>query len=241
MTSPDGLHRCAIDHLVVMADSLDAGTDWCRSTLGVAPAMGGEHPLMGTHNRLLQLSGPAHPRAYLEVIAINPGAKNTLAAGARRWFDMDDEALQAMVRSQGPQLTHWVASVPDLAAARSALAGCGLDRGEIVQASRPTPLGLLQWQITLRPDGRRLLDGCLPTLIQWGDRHPCYSLPASGVTLRSLQLEHPQAPLLARACTAAGLQQRAAIAFAPEPRILATLETPRGIVQLASPAAGAAD
>lgn len=234
MTTPDGLHRCAIDHLVVMADSLQAGADWCRRTLGVAPAMGGEHPLMGTHNRLLQLSGPAHPRAYLEIIAINPGAKDAPANGARRWFDMDDEALQVRVRSQGPQLIHWVASVPDLAPARSAIAGCGLDRGDIVQASRPTPLGPLQWQITLRPDGQRLLDGCLPTLIQWRDRHPCYSLPASGVTLQSLQLEHPQAQLLARACGAAGLLQRVQITPAVQPKILATLATPRGMVQWAS-------
>ncbi|GKS86175.1 VOC family protein [Acidovorax sp. SUPP1855] len=230
MNLPDA----CIDHLVVMADRLDSGVDWCRRTLGVVPAMGGEHPLMGTHNRLLNLSGPAHPRTYLEIIAMNPGAPGP-AAGTRRWFDMDDPALQARVARDGPQLIHWVASVRDVAAAHAALAARGLDRGEVATASRPTPLGLLQWQITLRPDGQRLLGGCLPTLIQWGERHPCYSLPAaSGVQLQSLRLEHPEAPALASACATLGLGTQVTVSPGAAPRLQAVLATPRGPVTLAS-------
>lgn len=223
-----------IDHLVVLAATLDDGAAWCKRTLGVTPAPGGEHPLMGTHNRLLNLSSPAHPRAYLEIIAINPGAPHALAAGARRWFDMDDERLQAQVRRQGPQLIHWVASVPDLAAAHAALAARGVDRGAVITASRPTSLGLLQWQITVRSDGQRLMDGCLPTLIQWGDRHPCYSLPASGVELQALRLAHPDAPALTGACAAAGLTPRVSVAHAALPRLEAVLSTPRATLTLAS-------
>ena len=59
-----------LDHLVVMADSLDAGVQWCEQTLGITPNAGGEHPLMGTHNRLINVSSPAFPRAYLEIIAL---------------------------------------------------------------------------------------------------------------------------------------------------------------------------
>ncbi len=230
--SPDGLHRCAIDHLVVMADTLHAGEAWCQRTLGVAPAAGGEHPLMGTHNRLINVSSESHPRAYLEIIAIHPGAKCARPLGAARWFDMDEAGLQQQVRQQGPQLIHWVASLPDVAAGHRALAGLGIDRGEILEASRPTPLGPLQWQITVRHDGQRLMDGQLPTLIQWADRHPCYSLPASGVALRSLHLEHPEAPLLASACTAVGLGARVSIRHAAAPRMQATFGTPRGTVAL---------
>ena len=93
----------------------------------------------------------------------------------------------------GPQLIHWVARVPDVRAAVAALAALGIDRGEVIQASRATPNGLLQWQITVRADGQRLFDGCLPTLIQWGDTHPAASMPESGVTLLSLSLRHPDA------------------------------------------------
>lgn len=233
--SPRAEHRApAIDHLVVLAASLDEGAAWCQRTLGVAPAAGGEHPLMGTHNRLLNLSSPAHPRAYLEIIAINPGATSARPVVARRWFDMDNAALQAQVAQHGPQLVHWVAAVPDVAASHAALAAQGLDRGTVIAASRPTPLGLLQWQITVRDDGQRLMGGCLPTLIQWGERHPCDSLPTSGVELQSLRLEHPQAPTLAAACSALGLGTQATVGPGAAPRIQATLATPRFTATLAS-------
>ena len=84
-----------LDHLVVLADSLDAGVQWCEQTLGITPNAGGEHPLMGTHNRLINVSSPAYPRAYLEIIALHPGVQPTRDASMRRWFDMDDEALRA--------------------------------------------------------------------------------------------------------------------------------------------------
>ena len=236
--SPDGLHRCAIDHLVVMADTLDEGAAWCQRTLGVTPSAGGEHPLMGTHNRLVNVSSESHPRAYLEIIAINPGAAAARPPGAARWFDMDDRALQEQVKQQGPQLIHWVASLPDVAAGHAALAALGIDRGEILEASRPTPLGLLQWRITVRQDGQRLMDGQLPTLIQWADRHPCYSLPASGVQLQALGLEHPEAPLLASACTALGLGARVSIDPASSTRMRAAFRTPRGDAVLQSAPVG---
>lgn len=166
-----------VDHLVVFATDLAGGVDWCQRTLGITPTAGGEHPLMGTHNRIFNISSPGHPRAYLEIIAINSVAASALPAGARRWFDMDDATLQQQVAQHGPQLIHWVACVPEVAASHAALAAQDIERGAIITASRPTPNGLLQWQITVREDGLRLLDGCLPTLIQWGAVHPCDSLP----------------------------------------------------------------
>lgn len=222
-----------VDHLVVLAADLASGVAWCERTLGATPAAGGEHPLMGTHNRLLNVSSAQHPCAYLEIIAINPGATPAIPASARRWFDLDDTTLQAQVAQEGPRLVHWVAAVPDLVAGHAALAAQGLDRGAIVAASRPTPGGLLQWRITVRPDGQRLLGGCLPTLIEWGERHPCDTLPASGVQLQSLQLQHPQAPLLAQACAALGLGALGTTAAAL-PCLRAVLSTPRGPVTLHS-------
>ena len=146
---------------------------------------------------------------------------------------MDDANLQAQVAQHGPQLIHWVASVPDVAAACTALSALDMDRGAVITASRPTPHGLLQWQITVRPDGRRLFDGCLPTLIEWGATHPAARLPPSGVTLHALRLKHPRAAALAEACKAAGLGDTA-IEPAPQPAIEAVLATPRGVVTLSS-------
>ena len=229
----DGLRSPAIDHLVVLAADLREGADWCRRTLGVDPAEGGEHPLMGTHNRLLDLSSPAHPHSYLEIIAINPAAATARPTGARRWFDMDDPALRAQVARGGPQLIHWVARVPDIAASHAALAARGVERGEVITASRPTPHGLLEWRITVREDGQRLMKGCLPTLIEWGGRHPCHGLPRSGVRLESLRLQHPQADALAGACAGAKLPQ-VPVDQAGAPRLTATLHTPLGPVCIAS-------
>ena len=60
-----------IDHLVVATASLAEGVQWCEKTLGITPGPGGEHPLMGTHNRLISVASPAFPLAYLEIIAIH--------------------------------------------------------------------------------------------------------------------------------------------------------------------------
>ncbi|MEP6824654.1 MAG: VOC family protein, partial [Ramlibacter sp.] len=181
-----------IDHLVVVAASLAQGVQWCEATLGVTPGPGGEHPLMGTHNRLLRIATVDYPRAYFEIIAINPEADYARPERTKRWFDMDSAVLQARVAEHGPQLVHYVANVPDVRTALEALDGLGIDRGPAVQASRMTPRGPLQWQITVRSDGQRLFDGCLPTLIQWGETHPAGGMPDSGITLQSLSVTHPR-------------------------------------------------
>jgi len=219
-----------LDHLVVMAANLMEGVAWCEATLGVTPGPGGEHPLMGTHNRLLKIATPDFPTAYLEIIAINPVADHSTPTRARRWFDMDDPALRAHVAQQGPALVHAVVSVPDIRAAVAALGAQGLDRGEVLQASRPTDRGLLQWHITVRPDGQRLFDGCLPTLIQWGPTHPTDHMPASGVTLHSLRVQHTQADTLRAAYRGLGWTAQAVEAGAP--RLSAILQTPKGLIEI---------
>ena len=223
-----------VDHLIVFAPDLGTGITWCERTLGITPTAGGEHPLMGTHNRIFNISSPAHPRAYLEIIAINIEAAPAIPASARRWFDMDDAALQRQVAEHGPQFIHWVAGVPDVAGACAALSALDIERGAIITASRPTPSGLLQWRITVREDGRRLMDGCLPTLIQWGAVHPCDSLPASGVQLEQLALQHPQAATLQAACNAVDVAASVLVTPGAAPRLSAQLSTPRGPVTLTS-------
>jgi hypothetical protein len=218
-----------IDHLVVAAAALDEGVAWCEATLGVPPGAGGEHPLMGTHNRLLRIATVDFPRAYFEIIAVQPG---TQPREGRRWFDLDDEALRDSLRKNGPQLVHFVANVPDVRLAVSQLQGLGIDRGPVLRASRMTARGPLEWQITVRPDGQRLFGGVLPTLIQWGDAHAAAGMPESGVTLQSLFAQHPRAAELRAANEAIGLHQ-VAVKEGP-PLLCAVLESPRGRVKLES-------
>lgn len=218
-----------LDHLVVIASSLAEGVAWCEATLGVTPGPGGQHALMGTHNRLFSIASPAFPLAYFEIIAIDPAAP---PPARRRWFDMDDPALQERLRRDGPQFAHWAARVDDAQAAVAVLKTQGIDRGTVIAASRPTLQGLLQWQITVREDGQRLIDGALPTLIQWGAVHPAAAMPASGITLASFALQHPRADALATACRALDLPGISVQAGPAQLR--AQLRTPRGLIEICS-------
>ena len=228
-----------IDHIVVMASTLEAGVAWCEATLGITPSAGGEHEKYGTHNRLFKIASPKHPLAYFEIIAINPDAATAKRSNVARWFDMDDKALQKAV-AQEPRLITFVASTDDIKAARHTLRTQEIERGQIVHASRKSNKGTLNWQITVREDGERLFNGCLPTLIQWGKPdaaeplrlHPRNSLPRSGVTLQNIAISHPSGPKLQAAYEAIGLQ---GIAIETGPaNITATLQTPKGLVQLHS-------
>jgi hypothetical protein len=220
----------ALDHLVIAARTLAEGMAWCEATLGVVPGPGGEHALFGTHNRLLRLHSATSPNAYLEIIAIHPAAVPTRAHGLKRWFDLDDPALQQRLVQHGPQLIHWVASVPDIQRACATLRANDLDPGPVLAASRPTPQGLLQWRITVRDDGRRLMGGVLPTLIQWSDTHPAASMGTAALQLRSLQLSHPSPAPLREALQA--LAVRGVDVVRGTPALCAALETPRGTVVL---------
>src|SRR3546814_2032333 len=77
-----------IDHIVITASSLAAGSEYIYRALGVPLESGGEHPRMGTHNLLLRLGKDV----YLEVIAINPEAQQP---GRPCWFELSSHYNQA--------------------------------------------------------------------------------------------------------------------------------------------------
>jgi len=228
-----------IDHLVVAASSLYAGVQWCEATLGITPGPGGEHEKYGTHNRVFKIATPGFPVAYFEIIAINPEAVIEKKPPPTRWFDLDNKDLQYELK-KSPRLIHFVANTDNIQDARHAWKAQGIDRGPIIHASRKTPKGLLQWQITVRQDGDRLFNGTLPTLIQWGkpeaadpmQLHPRNHLPRSGVSLKSLSVSHPSASKLQLAYDAIQLKDIEITEGAPN--ILATLQTPKGLVTLES-------
>jgi hypothetical protein len=217
-----------VDHLVVACDTLAQGAAWCERTLGVSPGPGGRHALMGTHNRLLSIAGEAFPRAYLELIAIDP-----LAAppGRPRWFGIDDAALREAVR-EAPRLHHVVCRCSDVERQRQGLLALGLDPGRALAAQRETTEGTLSWRILVRDDGAIACDGALPTLIEWQDRHPSAAMPPSAVNLLAVTL----AGLPEDAVRL--LQPQGMICVAPAqpdmPRLLVRLATPLGPVTLST-------
>ena len=177
--------KLQVDHLVLAARTLAEGLDWCEATLGLRPDAGGRHDFMGTHNRVFAIGSAAFPRAYFEIIAIDPEAP---APAHARWFDLDDAALQRTLAADGPRLVHWVARCDAITAAHAALQDAGIDVGAVRSAERMTPHGLLRWRIGVRADGRRALGGAAPALIEWGVVHPTDAMPPSGIALESMQV-----------------------------------------------------
>lgn len=211
----------AVDHLVVVARDLAQGVAWCESTLGVTPAPGGKHPLMGTHNRLVALDGQ---RSYLEIIAIDPDAP---PPGRSRWFGMD--RLADTVRDT-PRLVHVVVRSTNLDMHRWGLVAAGCNPGTTLAAQRETPHGLLRWRIVVPDDGTLRAGGALPTLIEWDGAHPAETLPPSGVALERLTLRGlPPAAADVLRLRPVDLQPL------PGPAVEVRLFTPNGPVTLASP------
>lgn len=219
-----------VDHLVIVADTLEQGSHWCETTLGATAVEGGRHALMGTHNRLLAIGGHRFPSTYLEVIAIDP---NAAAPGKPRWFGMDDLALQAAARA-APRLVHAVARTSMIEMVRWGLINCGLNPGVPIAAERDTPAGVLKWRITVRDDGRTECGGALPTLIEWQGPHPYDRLPASPVVLRELTLRGLPRQALDVLKLPAVQTVPGGGASARGPALSATFDTPRGAVTLDS-------
>jgi hypothetical protein len=163
----------SLDHLVIVAPTLEAGDRFVSQRLGVELQPGGCHPLMGTHNKLLRLG--AH--VYLEVIAINPAA---LPVDRPRWFGLDE-----LPDNVSPRLAHWVAKTDTLKTLGPMLT-------EVVGQAQPMSRGELRWEITVLADGRLPLEGAAPSLIQWGQPvHPATMLEDKGCSLQMLDIFHP--------------------------------------------------
>lgn len=220
------MQHVEFDHLVIAAASLEQGRQWCGNTLGVSPQTGGQHPLMGTHNLVLQLSSAARPQSYLEIIAIDPAAASP---ARRRWFGLDEPALQARLSDTGPEVVGYVARSAMVDMHRWGLINGRYQPGPILKASRETAQGLLQWQIVVADDGLPLGGGAVPTLIQWQGPHPADNLPASGVALTGLTVRgiSDQTAQVLRLRGLTRLQDAG-------PALSVTLDTPRGVVALST-------
>jgi Glyoxalase-like domain len=199
-----------LDHLVVAAPTLEAGSAWVFDRLGAACRPGGAHARMGTHNRLLRLG----PGMYLEVIAPDPAAP---PAGRPRWFGLDGLAADAEAR-----LAAWVARTRDLTAAAAA---SPVPLGPVETMAR----GDLTWRLTVPPDESVPLGGAAPLLIEWASGpHPADRLPDDGFTLARLEVGHPRPDRVTGMLTAIRFAGPVAVVGGGEPRLAALVSTPRG-------------
>ena len=203
-----------VDHLVYATPDLDASVSELEKRLGVRATTGGQHPGRGTRNALIAL-GPA---TYLEIIGPDPDRP---VPGTPRNFGID--TLNA------PRLVTWAAKATDLAKIASDAAAHGVALGEVRPGSRRRPDGvLLTWTFT--SPLTVIADGIVPFFIDWGETpHPAQSA-AKGGTLVALRAEHPDARRVQ--ATLAHLGLGLAVTKGAKPALVATIDSPRGRVQL---------
>lgn len=211
---------CQLDHLTLVAPDLAAGADAVSRWLGVPLQPGGEHPRMGTHNRLLRLG----EGRFLEVISPNPAAP---APARPRWFGLDH-----LAEGDPPRFATWVARTTDL---RGLAGEVRPVLGEVETMTR----GDLRWLITLTPDGGLPFGGMAPALIEWPvGVHPASRLPDQGCTLVRLTAHSPDAPQLQRWFERLGLAGEVSVATLPvgtQPYLEADIQTPSGLCRLGGP------
>jgi Glyoxalase-like domain len=185
-----------------------------ETLLGVRVTPGGQHPGRGTRNALVSIG----PRAYIEIIGPDPEQPTPKEA---RPFGLD--SLTA------PRLVTWAANESDLSRLSKLAAQAGISLGELASGSRRRPDGLLlSWNYT---NPRTVVaDGIVPFFIDWGKTpHPAETA-SSGGRLVGLRAEHSDAERVRTQLAHLGL--RLAVTNGARPALIATIEGPRGRVEL---------
>ena len=204
----------ALDHLVLATPDLETTATWLERATGVSPSPGGAHVGRGTRNMLCSLGGSR----YLEIIGPDPDQPKP--AGSRR-FGIDD--LKA------PRLIGWVAKSRELEAVSAKAAASHIPLGSIIPGSRTRPDGVvLTWRYT--DPNTVAADRLVPYFIDWGSSPHPSATAARGATLMQLRAEHPDAGKVQKMLDALGLQLH--VDKGPAPSLIATIDSPRGRVEL---------
>jgi hypothetical protein len=210
------MNHCVIDHITITAPTLKAGEYLVKSSLGVTPQKGGEHPRMGTHNLLLRLGAST----FLEVISTNPAAK---VPNRPRWFALDklDKNSPAMLRT-------WVVRTENI---HCTFDTCSEPIGKIEPMSR----GDKNWLITIPEDGSLPINGGAPALIEWQtETHPTASLVDYGLSLIELQIHNSKSERIEKLLDSINLVSNVKVFKSNESKLVALIKTLDGIRELNS-------
>ena len=223
----------SIDHLVFVVPSLKEAIDELEAKTGVRPAVGGRHLGLGTHNAFLSVGGGS----YLELFAPDPEAT---------------VPLKSLIGVDGPK--------PRLSTFCCDAGAIGLDNlvdkfktitegpvrellpTSIESGSRTNEADgtTISWRIAVDkhtvPSDDLPMGGMLPFYIDWGDCRdvrPATTAPP-GCVLKKLTAYHPNPSALQHAVNeiGSGLEGLLTVVEGPEPKLVATLDTPNGEVQL---------
>jgi hypothetical protein len=203
-----------VDHIVYATPDLSRGVDEIENLTGVRASVGGTHPAWGTRNALIALA----PASYLEIIAPDPEQPSPKKPRIFGLDDLDESRLAA-----------WFVNARNLQSLRYDAVRNGVPLGEVKPGSRRRADGVqLSWQLTdpLSP----VADGVVPFFIDWGDSpHPALTA-ARGASLIDLRAEHPDAENVQRMLTL--LELDLPLKRGLRPQLIATLDCPRGRVEL---------
>lgn len=203
-----------VDHLVYASPDLRTGVERIETLLGVRATPGGQHPGAGTRNALVALG----PNCYLEIIGPDPDQPEPEKP---RMFGIDDLS--------GPRLVTWAARSTNLEELGAGALPQGVKLGEISSGNRTTPEGVrLAWRFT---NPRTVIaGGIVPFFIDWGETlHPAQTA-GQGAALVDLRAEHPNAEEVQKTLRSLGL--RISVVRQPDAALVATIESPRGTVEL---------
>jgi len=212
-----------LDHIVVGAATLEQGVAYVQEQFGVVIPKGGEHPLMATHNHVMQLGN----ETFLEVIAINPSGDHPAQP---RWYGLDDPAVRNSLEFR-PRLLTWVVNTNALKELQGQI---DFDLGVITPLSR----GELNWLFAVPDDGRLLGGGMLPHAMQWQtNEHPSSNMADMNCRLRVLNIYHPYPEWLSSKLTSLNASELVTVHALTDDTaayITAEIEAPNGLVVLSS-------
>ena len=171
------------DHIAVSAETRADGRSAFQAMTGVELPLGGEHPLMGTHNCVSAMGSDQ----FLELITIDPDAPTP---SQKRWFALDD------IRRNRLAAHAVVLRSDDLDGDLEDAKSLGVDLGVPLALSR----GNLAWRFAVREDGAIPLDGAAPMLMQWNQPtpHPASKMQDQGIRLNGIKITTPHAKKLSK-------------------------------------------
>ncbi|MEM9370024.1 MAG: VOC family protein [Pseudomonadota bacterium] len=208
-----------LDHLTVIAPTLEEGVAHLDACLGLKIPFGTRHAYMGTHNHGLRLG----EGVYLEIIALDPDG---LPPGRARWFGLDSEERVRSDWDNGRRLRGWVAATGEIGAITAA-------HPAIFGDEVPLPPDAQDFAISIPEDGSLPLDGAVPSLIDHRGRPTDLTqIPDLGARLSALTLAHPDPGAIEAIYRDLEIDRPPTIVHGPETRYRAMIGTPSGMKEL---------
>lgn len=211
----------AVDHLVLAVNDLQRGIEWFEQKTGVRAVIGGRHPGRGTQNALVSLSVGGN-RQYLEILAPDPQQSG-------------HSTHTELSKLTTPRFVLWASATNEIDTLAQNAKAAKLGVMGPLDGSRARPDGkLLKWRslsVAREADKDIVYFNVIPFFIQWDkdSLHPSQDSP-TGCRLLSLEFAHPEADKITAVMETVGINAK--IGKAQLPAIKATLQTPKGKVEL---------